>query len=388
MPRSETYREIEMTKPETGQAAVRPSRPLRIVHTVSSLLCGGMENFVIRLAAAQKAAGHDVAILALKGGPLLREAVGARLKVATLGPWGLPFRLARGLAFIAAHRPDIVHAHNSTSWHFAAAGKVGAGAKLVFTDHGVKISRKPSKWEVRATDAAVAVSERTALDRRNSYGPLCAFDVIQNGIDFESATVAREITLAGLNLPEGPTGIIVARLEPVKNQEMLLRAVDILNRNGVMLNLLVVGDGTQRNRLEALACELNLSQERVRFLGFRHDIPNLLTAADFFVLASRDEGLPLAMLEGMSHGLPVVSTSVGGVPEVVVNGENGLLVESDDVTAMAHAIGLLVNDHGLRGRIGAAGRRRVEQSFSFQRTAREYEQLYYRIRPNPAETAR
>jgi glycosyltransferase involved in cell wall biosynthesis len=146
------------------------------------------------------------------------------------------------------------------------------------------------------------------------------------------------------------------------------------------VNLLVVGDGSQRPRLEALSQELGLDPERVRFLGFRSDIPNLLTAADFFVLASRDEGLPLALLEAMSHGLPAVSTSVGGVPEVVANGEDGLLVPSGDVAAMAQAIGLLARDQAVRVRLGGAGQRRVEESFSFGRTATQYEQLYYKLR--------
>jgi glycosyltransferase involved in cell wall biosynthesis len=179
-----------------------------------------------------------------------------------------------------------------------------------------------------------------------------------------------------LDLPPGPTGIVVARVEPVKDHETLLRAFSLLRQQGCAANLLVVGDGTDRNRLEALMPELGLGPDRIRFLGFRTDVPDLLGAADFFVLSSLQEGLPLAVLEAMGQQLPVVATSVGGVPELVSHREHGMLCPTRRPDALAEAMKELIQDPPLRRRLGEAGAQRVRADFSFERMAGRYEDLY------------
>lgn len=362
---------------DNADAQLRLDRPLRIVETVSSLHCGGMENFVIRISRMLKERGHQVSILALDDGLLTESARDQGVEVLALGPWGRPARLLRGLAFIARHRPDVIHAHNATSLHFAAAGKHLTRARLIFTDHGVFIMRKPWKWEIAAVDQMVAVSQQTAIDHRNSYGSSGPFRVIHNGIDFIQAHSSREEIRRSLNLPEGLTGAVVARLEPVKNHESLLHALSLLKDSAPALNLVIIGDGSEREKLEMLVRELRLEPARIQFLRFRSDVNILLPAMDFFVLPSRDEGMPLALLEAMSHGVPVVAAAVGGIPEVITDQEHGLLVPSGNPEALADALRRLVKDAGLRARLGAAGRRRVEQAFSFERTTDGYEDLYY-----------
>jgi glycosyltransferase involved in cell wall biosynthesis len=108
-------------------------------------------------------------------------------------------------------------------------------------------------------------------------------------------------------------------------------------------------------------------------------VPDLLAAADFFVLPSLTEGLPLSVLEAMAQGLPVIATPVGGIPEVVLEGEHGYLVPVQEDAALAEAMTRLARDPELARRLGEAGRRRVEERFSFAEMARAYEALYHRL---------
>jgi glycosyltransferase involved in cell wall biosynthesis len=129
-------------------------------------------------------------------------------------------------------------------------------------------------------------------------------------------------------------------------------------------------------RLENLAEELGLGPDRVRFLGFRSDVPDLLAASDFFALPSLTEGLPLSVLEAMGHRLPVIATPVGGVPELVTEGRHGLLVPVDAPESLACAVSQLSQDADLRRRFGEAAYQKVKTDFSFETMLKSYETLY------------
>jgi glycosyltransferase involved in cell wall biosynthesis len=142
----------------------------------------------------------------------------------------------------------------------------------------------------------------------------------------------------------------------------------------VPLTLLIAGDGEERDRLRSRARNLGLDPARIRFLGHRDDVPDLLGACDLFVLPSHTEGLPLSVLEAMSHGLPVVATAVGGVPEAL--GDTGLLAPARDAGALAERMERLARAPELRRRLGDAARRRALEEFSFASMAARYEALY------------
>jgi L-malate glycosyltransferase len=204
--------------------------------------------------------------------------------------------------------------------------------------------------------------------------------VIYNGVDAAPPTRPRAEVRAELGIgPDEVVAIQVANLLPVKAHDILVRALARLRDQGVRLLMLAVGDGPERPNIEALAAELGLGKERLRLLGFRSDVPDLLGAADFFVLPSRMEGLPLAALEAMAQRLPVVTTRVGGIPEVVFDGEHGLLVPSDDPDALAAAMGKLANDEGLRAALGQAAAARARDDFSFERMTDKYDDLYHHL---------
>lgn len=347
---------------------------LRIIHLMSSFRGGGMEHFVVRLAAAQRRRGHDAAILAFQPGPLAEHAERLGIPAQVLRGSGTAMRVIDGALRVARVRPDIVHAHNPTSVHYGVVGKLVSGARLVVTDHR-GILRVPTTFEWLLTDAVIAVSRDTA--RISPASKVVDVRVIYNGVDPTPPAHPRAEVRAALGIgAEDVVAIQVANLLPVKAHDILVRALARLRDQGVRLMMLVVGDGPERASIEALAAERRIGLDRLRLLGFRADVPDLLGAADFFVLPSRMEGLPLAALEAMAQRLPVVTTRVGGIPEVVFDGEHGFLVPPEDPDALAAAMSKLARDPHLRARLGEAGAARAREEFSFERMTDKYDDLY------------
>lgn len=356
-----------------------PARTLRIVHTVSSLQSGGMEHLVLRLVEAQRRRGHEAAIVALRDGPLAEPARARALPFTVLdGP--KPVRVAQAARAFLRYQPDVLHAHNPTSLHYATVGALLTRAALVYTDHGQTrgVARVPRWIEWRMVDAAVGCSRDTA-DRiaAPTFVPRAA--PILNGVDVPGppAPERRAGLRAALGCPDAALiGVVPANLVAIKGHDVLLRALARVRDRGVATTVLLLGDGDQRPRLGALADALGLADDRLRFLGFCRNVPDLLAAADYMVLASRDEGLPLAVLEAMAAGLPVVVTAVGGLLELVEPDVHGLVVPADDPAALAAAIERLAGDPALRRRLGAAACDRVRAHFSLASTADAYERLY------------
>jgi glycosyltransferase involved in cell wall biosynthesis len=177
--------------------------------------------------------------------------------------------------------------------------------------------------------------------------------------------------------PEAIVLTHVGRFAPPKNHALLIEAFAQV-RAHTPLYLLLVGGGELEDAVRQQVAGLGL-QERVRFLGVRADVPAILNASDVFVLSSRWEGNPLSVMEAMAAGLPVVSTAVGGVPELVREGETGLLVPSGDAAALARALQALVDDPARREAMGKAARQHAITHFDIRHTVRQYEALYERL---------
>ena len=353
----------------------------KIVQLVSSLQVGGMEHFVVRMAAAQKALGHDVTIMAIQaGGALRKEAEALGLPVVELGGAGKGLRVLRGMKEFLRLRPDIIHVHNTASLHYALIGKRVSGAKIVMTAHGRGKgggrSHGAESWA--KTDAVVAVSR--AVGRDMAEVPGNRLSVILNGVEPTAAKRSRQDVRAELGIGESEiVGIIVARIDAMKGHDDLIAAWEKLQAAGKKAILLIAGDGEARTAREKLARDNGLDAQQVQFLGFRNDAPDLLAACDFFLLPSLTEGLPLSVLEAMAQGLPVVATDVGGIPELVTDGVHGLLVPPKNPDLLASAIEKVVDDAALRERFGEAGKRRVTEEFSFDTMIYQYEAVYGRF---------
>jgi glycosyltransferase involved in cell wall biosynthesis len=207
--------------------------------------------------------------------------------------------------------------------------------------------------------------------------------LIPNGVEIKVFTEANQSLVEALAQEwkiRSHTPVIgtLARLHEQKGHSYLLDAVAQLRREIPDVKALVVGDGELRPSLEQRTQALRLS-DSVIFTGTRRDVPEILALLDVFVLPSLWEGLPIALLEAMAAGLPVVATRVGGVPEVVVDGETGLLVPPRDPDALSEAILTLLQDPDLRQKMGQAGQERVREYFSVERMVEETEALYERL---------
>ncbi|MBC7529006.1 MAG: glycosyltransferase family 4 protein [Chthonomonadaceae bacterium] len=360
-----------------------PERPqsCRILHLISSLQVGGLEQFALRMAHFQRVNGQDAQIITLKDGHLRAEA--ERLKVpVTLISGGKLKRVISGVTRFRSLAPDIIHAHNTPVLNYALLGKRSSHAPIVLTLHGrgKNDSRSPTPALWKQTDAIVAVSQFVAEDWKEAGKPI---QVILNGVQFSEPQRTREDVRKELGIAEVRLlGMVVARMDALKGHETLLKALSLLSDSLPDFTFCFAGDGDKRGEWEALARSLGIAEDRVRFLGFRNDVPDLLAASDFFVLPSYSEGLPLSVLEAMSHGLPLISTNVGGVPEIIQNEKDGLLVAPRNEAALAKALTCLLTNKTLRSRLGNVAKNRVEADFSFERMSQDYSVLYSQLLSN------
>ncbi len=203
--------------------------------------------------------------------------------------------------------------------------------------------------------------------------------------DIESVPNARLVTRSD----DGYVVVAIGRLSPEKAFDVLIRAVDQLIEAGTDVRLLIAGEGNERASLEQLIAQTGRG-DRIKLLGHVADPRSLFAAADVFVLSSRSEGLPNVLLESLACGVPVVATAVGGVPRVIVDEQNGLLVRPDDVDGLSVALSRLLHNDALKSQLASAGRRTLEERYSFDARMRKvvavYRSLTLRVGPQATKT--
>lgn len=341
---------------------------------------------MLELMRRQRRAGDEPHLAAPREGALFACAEGEGFPVHPVpmrGTWDL----ASVFAIASLHRrvrPDLVH------WHAARAHALGAIAALLAPGPARVLSRRvdfPVRRSVGSRllwalpiEAIAAISEGVKDALARSGVDRARVRVVPSGIDlapFESEISERDRQALREALGVEPGESIAlqsAALAPHKSQTDLLKAASLAHSRSPRLRVWIAGEGPLRAALEAEHAALGLGTT-VRLLGFREDVPNLLRAADFFVVSSYLEGMGTATLDAMAAGLPVVATRVGGIPEIVAEGETGLLVPPRDPNALADAMVRVAGDPNLRARLGAAGKKRA-RLFSADRTAEGTRQLY------------
>ncbi|HWZ89082.1 MAG TPA: glycosyltransferase [Polyangiaceae bacterium] len=363
---------------------------LTIAHVLSSFDMGGQERVALDLATLQRSAGHRVLAISLASSPegpmasAFREA-GVRTETVAKGR-GFDATLSLRLAIrLSMEGVSVVHSHNPHALIYGAPAARLLRVASVHTKHGRNPDGVRRMWLRRAVsrlvDAYVAVTPmlaQIALEERE-----CAparLHVIANGIDasrFAPQPEARRRTRAELGIPESAWVVgTVGRLSPEKDQALLVDAMAPLL--DAQRQLVIVGDGPEREPL-SLRVAATWRAQYVHMTGARADAENLLAAFDAFALTSRSEGLPLALLEAMAMGLPVVSTAVGGVPDLVQHGVTGFLVEARDRAALSERFAWLSSHPPAALEVAEAGRRAVLERYTMQRMARNYEALYERL---------
>lgn len=229
----------------------------------------------------------------------------------------------------------------------------------------------------RATGRVISVSSEMSRQLALRIDP-SSIVTIPNGIDLE--VVRSRFTLQQakerLGIPaESPVIGAAGRLEPVKRLDIFLRAAAVIWEERPITRFVIAGEGREATHLKALAARLGIA-EAVHFLGHRDDIHDVVRAFDLLVLSSDHEGLPMILLEAQYLGVIVVARTVGGIPDVIQDGVNGLLVDSSDPRSLAQACLRALSDRALRERLAEAGARIVPESFAADAMARQVAQLY------------
>ncbi|WP_300156369.1 glycosyltransferase family 4 protein [Solidesulfovibrio sp.] len=375
-----------------GEAGVLPEVDgLRLAHLILDMGFGGAERLAQDVAIALQERGarcHVVCFDAISGNtaPLARHGIPVELiqRKQIAFDSRACLRLLRRLKALGV---QLLHAHDLSSLSYAVAAGLLLGIPVVMTEHSRhyiearRIRRLEKRLLCLGVRRLVAVSPelaRASVERDHVAPGKVA--VIENGVDVERYARAQGRAFRE-ELALGPGEALVGmvgRLEAIKGPDVLLEAFTALAGRFPGARLAYVGEGGLGEALRARSQALGLAA-RVRFLGSRSDIPQVMSGLDILVLPSLSEGLPLALLEGMAAGRAVVATAVGRVPGIVRpawEGENGRLVPPGDVRALARTLMTLLGDAPLRARLGRAAQDFVARRYRLQDTFRNYQTVY------------
>ncbi|WGX95210.1 glycosyltransferase [Nocardioides sp. L-11A] len=352
---------------------------MRILTVIAELGIGGAETIAVTLAAAAAAEGHEVWVASGPGHRIAAlEAAGVRhvpVPLVGRGPAGL-VRAAHRLRTLP--QPDLVHAHNPKA-SLVAGLALGGRAPLLTTLHGVAgpDGRRAARILRRVSDRVAVVSPHLAEALADEGYPGSRIDVVPTALE-PLPSYPRERARAELGLPpDVPVGLCLARLVPQKRHDLLLAAWPAVADRAV---LLLAGDGPGRGRVLADIDRHGIGAG-VRPLGERADVPRLLAASDFLVLPTDWEGLPVAVLEALGAGVPVLASRVSGLVEHFAGAVR--LAEPGSAAALAAGLVDLVDDAALRADLAWRGRALVADRFSRARMVAQYDDIYLRLAGRP-----
>ncbi len=363
---------------------------LRVMHVVRSLEFGGAEKMAVRLASLQKSSRTvEPSIVCMRSlGPLAVEAGKNGVLVELVGMGGVRYisPISRLAGMIRREKPDIVHTHNLVAHTHSAMAARLCGVPVVHTKHGRQLtsfSRAPwlrrylygvaARIAVVSGDTGESLSSKVRIDSSRMV-------VVYNGIDTSKFAKADRVrSREALGIPESAVVVgAVSRLDPVKDHSTMLKAFARIVGGGREHLFLIVGDGPERGRIEDLIGDLGI-RDNVIMTGFNEDIPGMLAAMDIYMQPSIAEGLSLTILEAAAAGVPVVSTRVGGTPEIITDGENGVLIEPGDVDALAGVLRRFLEDRKPFEEMAKKARRRIKEVFSIEEMTRNYETIYRNV---------
>jgi glycosyltransferase involved in cell wall biosynthesis len=368
---------------------IKKMKKIEVLHLVEDLKTGGLERAIATIAEGLDRQRFEASVWCIaRGGAVAAELKekGIEVKILGISTYHKPFHLLKLSRLLRKAKPDIVHTHGYFGSVIGRLAAKTAGIPILINHvHS-------TYWEYRkkhllmekflslVTQKIICCSKAvedfvTGYERINPSKTL----VIYNGVDEKRFSKIKNSSLLkaklGLDSDELVIGT-VSSLFPHKGHKFLFEAAPLILAAFPSTRFLIVGDGVLRRELENRAEELNLSS-RVIFAGTRKDVPDLLSLMDIFVLPSSiREGLGISIIEAMAAEKPVVATDIGGIPEVVKDGQTGLLVPPRNPAALARAIIELLNDPGKAKAMGKQGRARFEEKFTIGKMLSEVENLY------------
>jgi glycosyltransferase involved in cell wall biosynthesis len=344
---------------------------------------GGAELVELRLAMALRDRGHTIVPV----GPSMGCGwLAAQFRQSGFDPQTFTLRrpldwqcLTGMIDLLRRARVDVVHSHEFTMAVYGAAAARWLKVPHIITMHGSQYVTSKwrrqvlLRWAFRSSAATVAVSQDTKRHLEKELGLAeRVLRVVPNGVPARAgnrAAVRQELGVSDDHV----VLLAVGSLVPRKGHAVLIEALATLGAGQWMLA--IAGGGAERDRLSALAEERGLARQ-VRILGHREDVPDLLAAADVFVMPSLWEGLPLALLEAMLAGKAVVASRTSGIPEAVTDGVDGLLTTPGDVAELASALRTVLQDPGRRAALAAAAQQRALTAFTLDAMADGYEAVF------------
>jgi glycosyltransferase involved in cell wall biosynthesis len=347
--------------------------PMRIVGVDPELGFAGGETQVLGLSLELRARGHQVELLCDPRGELWRRARQAGVQRSPLAVRNSLDLLAglRLRRFLRQRPADIVHFHTARAHALAPFAAGLTRARIVTRRMDYRPNRLTARWLYnRAVEGVAAISEQVARSLTEAGVARDRIAIVPSGVDCayfrppeaaERAAARHALGGRDNDLLIGAVGSLEAR----KGHRYLLDALALLSRNGLFPRVLLAGEGSQRQALQAQADAAGLAQ-RVTLLGGLADVRELFWAIDIFVHPSTKEGLGVALLEAMACGQAVVASAAGGIPEIVEHERSGWLVAPGEASSLAQALAVLADSPQLRARMGEAARLRIVERFSLQ----------------------
>ena len=357
------------------QASADSERPLRVLVVTANAIVGGMESAVLRLAARlARPACELIALCPFESAftAALREC-GVPVSIAPIGDRLRWHAIQYAAGLVREREIDVIHAHLPAAHAVAALAGSVTHTPVLATIHAMHLSM----WDLevhRLGGTHLCFVSEAARAHALAVGVQAArMTVIRNGVDTETfrprtdACAERELVVG-----------YVGRLSPEKNPALFVRVAARLRAQGAPARFVVIGDGPMRRELEALADALAL-RDAITFVGECRNMPARYRALDLLLLTSWHEGTPLALLEAMASGVPVVATDVGGVAELIVAGSTGCLAPAGDEVRLTELASTLLQDRETLDRYGRAAREHARTHFSIDEQVRRTSALLHEI---------
>jgi len=352
---------------------------MRVIQVIGTLQVGGAENQVVQLANGFLLKGIDSHFVCLTDA----DTQNSKAIESSVKKYILPLLKRKQVSCVVRMvnlfrdiHPDIVQSHMfHTNLYVAIAARIAQVPVVIATEHGKNLWKNTIHHFIERQIISPLVSMRIAVSEDIKNIRIASGDVPEKKIAVVPPCV---------NLPAEPISLengrllrigAVGRLVEAKNYPMLIRVLAQLLAMNVPARVTFIGDGPERNKLETLSFALGV-EKFIQFSGFQDDVSKWLKKFDVIAFSSIREGTPVAMLEAMAAGVPVVATDVGGIPDVIDDGVNGLLIPSQDVSAMVKALQLLSKNYLVRCRLATAGRQRIIESYSRDIICGRYLQIY------------
>ncbi len=362
---------------------------MKVLHMISSGGMYGAETVILNLARALRDGPHDCVLGVFSNSSkqnlqLYERAVKEGFESHTIVCKGRMDRAAiAGIRQLVGRTgADVVHAHGYKADIYVYLALRGLGVPLVSTCHTwydtdwkVSLYGRVDRYVLQKYTRIVAVSDEVRQRLLKAGVRAEKIRVVRNGIDLRPFDAALASRRADAKAEGGPLVGLVGRLAWEKGVDLFLRAAAKVLVAVPHARFVVVGEGPDREKLERLIDQLGI-RASVELLGHRDAMPSLYASLDVMVSSSRQEGLPMAVLEGMASGLALVATAVGEVPAVVVDGRTGVLLPAEDVERMAAAIVHLLRNPREREQLGDAARRSIEENYSAARMPVDYLRVY------------